>query len=248
MQLPLWLNFVLRSLEKQSVFGLVQRGSSPPFADYNRTGRLFLFIGEILFMKKIILSVFLVLAMFMFPVYSSTLTPEEEQFVEALNEYRESRGLHPVEVCFDLSVKSKTWSETMRNRGTIWHDRARGDGSSEICAQIRENCGLRALRAWQGSRGHNSILLSPRIEIIGVGSADRNTQSFWTMRGLSYRERERTVTRTPIVEAETGKTVAMERTVERTVSGTEFESAQTRSNVRYPAFPLVRALVRGILR
>jgi len=143
--------------------------------------------------------------------FASGLTEQERIFVNALNEYRTARGLQPVTVCPQLSAASRGWSERMRARGWIGHD---PNGGTEICAQIAENCGIRALRAWQRSPGHNAILLSPRIDTIGVGSADR----FWTMRGLNRgRSVERTVTRTPVVN-DAGLVVGVERTVERTVT------------------------------
>ena len=113
----------------------------------------------------------------------------------------------------------------MRKRGAIWHDRNRGDGSSEVCLVGADNA-ERALRMWQGSRGHNAMLLSPGMTIVGIGQDGK----YWTMRGLSRSrsvERERTVTQTPILD-ENGQTIGTQRTVERSV---ERERTVTREEV-----------------
>ena len=116
----------------------------------------------------------------------------EEQallFVEVLNEYRVQNNRHPVTLCIKLSHNSRRWSETMRARGTIWHDKRRGDGSSEICLMGAKDA-THALRMWQRSTGHNAILLSHNIDTIGVGISG----TFWTMRGLKRERAVRTKT------------------------------------------------------
>ena len=120
------------------------------------------------------------------PEYSISMhygfTSQESIFVSALNEYRVSRGLHPVAVCSDLSGDCRSWSSQMRQRGRLSHDPR---GGTEICAQISRECGINALQIWQRSPAHNAILLSPRIDTIGIGS-DGN---WWTMRGRQGGER-----------------------------------------------------------
>ena len=101
---------------------------------------------------------------------------QESVFVSALNEYRTARGLHPVAVCSELSADCRRWSSQMRQRGYLSHDPT---GGIEICAQISSESGVNALQAWQRSPAHNAVLLSPRIDTIGIGS-DGN---WWTMRG-----------------------------------------------------------------
>jgi len=58
----------------------------------------------------------------------------------------------------------------------------------EICAQITNESGINALQAWQRSSAHNAILLSSRMDTIGIGSDD----IWWTMRGKQT-STERTV-------------------------------------------------------
>lgn len=112
-------------------------------------------------------------------------TGQESVFVTALNEYRATRGLHPVGVSAELSSDCRGWSTHMRQRGQLSHDSNRG-GGMEICAQITEESGINALQAWQRSPAHNAILLSSRIDTIGIGSDG----IWWTMRGIQ-RDAER---------------------------------------------------------
>jgi len=136
-------------------------------------------------------------------------TEQELVFVSALNEYRATRGLHPVTVSGELSQDCRGWSTRMRQRGQISHDPNRGDGM-EICAQITQESGINALQAWQRSPAHNAILLSSRMDTIGIGSDD----IWWTMRGKQMNA-ERTVNavrteiRTTDIKAKTEITVEM---------------------------------------
>jgi len=104
-------------------------------------------------------------------------TEQELVFVAALNEYRAARGLHPVELDSGLSGACRVWSTRMRQSGRLSHDPG---GGTEICAQISQESGINALQAWQRSPSHNAILLSSRIDTIGIGSDG----IWWTMRGI----------------------------------------------------------------
>lgn len=115
-------------------------------------------------------------------------TEQELVFVAALNEYRTTRGLNPVGVCGELSSDCRQWSTRMRQKGQLSHDPM---GGTEICAQIASECGMSALRVWQKSPAHNAILLSSRIDAIGIGSDN----TWWTMRGRQ-KNGERAVSRT----------------------------------------------------
>ena len=115
-------------------------------------------------------------------------TEQELIFVTALNEYRTARGLHPVEVNAELSSACRAWSTRMRQNGRLSHDPL---GGTEICAQIAQENGMNALRVWQRSPAHNAILLSSRIDTIGIGSDG----IWWTMRGIQ-KGAERAVFRT----------------------------------------------------
>ena len=103
-------------------------------------------------------------------------TGQEMVFVEALNEYRSSRGLHTVAVSGELSADCRSWSTRMKERGQLSHA---SSVEMEIIARITEESGLNALRAWQRSPAHNAILLSSRMDTIGIGSDG----IWWTMRG-----------------------------------------------------------------
>ena len=104
-------------------------------------------------------------------------TEQELVFVAALNEYRSARGLHSVGVSSELSSACRSWSSHMRQRGHLSHDPM---GGMEICAQISSESGINALQAWQRSPAHNAILLSSRMDTIGIGSDG----IWWTMRGI----------------------------------------------------------------
>ena len=115
-------------------------------------------------------------------------TEQELVFVAALNEYRAARGLHSVELNSELSSACRIWSTRMRQSGRLAHDHM---GGTEIIAQISSESGINALQAWQRSSAHNAILLSSRIDTIGIGSDG----IWWTMRGIQ-KNAERTVFRT----------------------------------------------------
>ena len=132
-------------------------------------------------------------------------TEQESIFVAALNEYRTARGLHPVAVSAELSRDCRGWSTRMRQRGQLSHDPTAG---TEICAQIATESGISALRVWQRSPAHNAILLSPRIDTIGIGSDGL----WWTMRG-SQANAERTVSRSPGTRHERSRAEITEVTV-----------------------------------
>ncbi|MCL2004913.1 MAG: CAP domain-containing protein [Planctomycetaceae bacterium] len=122
-------------------------------------------------------------------------TAEELAFVAALNEYRATRGLHPVGINSELSNDCRRWSSQMRQRGQLTHDPR---GGTEIIAQIAYESGARALYVWQRSPAHNAILLSSRIDTIGIGSDG----IWWTMRG-TQRGISRSVFYTAPANAET---------------------------------------------
>ena len=130
-------------------------------------------------------------------------TEQESIFVSALNEYRTARGLHSVEVSAELSGNCRSWSTRMRQRGQLSHDPTAG---TEIIAQITSESGLNALQAWQRSPAHNAILLSARIDTIGIGSDG----IWWTMRG-SQRNAERIAFRTTDSRMEVMEDVIGER-------------------------------------
>ena len=131
-------------------------------------------------------------------------TAEETIFVAAYNEYRVSRGLQPVTVNGELSAACRGWSTQMRQRGLLSHD-PRG-GGMEICAQITEESGMNALRAWQRSSAHNAILLSPRIDTIGIGSDG----IWWTMRGRQMNAERTEYTAYRVADARTTETKVSE--------------------------------------
>ena len=158
-----------------------------------------------------------------YTVAYSGYTTQESIFVAALNEYRATRGLNPVAVCSALSSDCRRWSSSMRQREHLSHDPA---GGMEICAQITQECGLSALRAWQKSSAHNAILLSPRIDTIGIGS-DGN---WWTMRGRQGGGRHTVFRPTDVQEIPDGEEVAPslidnENDSPRTASGMAFASS-----------------------
>jgi len=139
-----------------------------------------------------------------------TYTDQELIFIESLNDYRKTRGMQPVEICDELSEDCREWSAQMRQRGRLSHDPM---GGTEICAVINQECGESALRIWQRSPGHNAVLLSSRIDTIGIGS-DGN---WWTMRGKQNNvEHEASHTPDANTEVERGTTTVQpqERTVQ----------------------------------
>ena len=125
-------------------------------------------------------------------------TAEELAFVAALNAYRAERGLHPVGLNGGLSGECRRWSSQMRKRGHLSHDPT---GGTEIIAHIAYESGERALYVWQRSPAHNAVLLSARIDTIGIGSDG----IWWTMRGRQN-SGERVVVYTTNTESEEAET------------------------------------------
>ena len=143
-------------------------------------------------------------------------TEQELVFVSALNEYRAARGLRSVGLSDELSRACREWSSRMRQRGQLSHDPT---GGMEICAQITHESGIRALEVWQRSPAHNAILLSSRIETIGIGSDG----IWWTMRGSS-RDVGHAVFRTTDVRTEV--TAVIDDTMRRVPMGVSISSVQ----------------------
>ena len=130
-------------------------------------------------------------------------TDQEMVFVSALNEYRAARGLHSVGVSSELSSACRSWSSHMRQRGHLSHDPT---GGMEICAQISSESGINALQAWQRSPAHNAILLSSRMDTIGIGSDG----IWWTMRGIQTNSEYTVFRPTTNIRMEAAAAVAVE--------------------------------------
>jgi len=107
-------------------------------------------------------------------VYMS-LSPEEQAFVDKLDELRASRNLPFLTLVDQLVTDSRRWSQHMSRVKRLYHG-----ASFENCARGRDD-GDGVFRMWRSSPGHNAKLLNANDRFMGVGAEG----VWWTYRALS---------------------------------------------------------------
>lgn len=121
--------------------------------------------------------------------WSST---DEERFVSKINELRTSLGLVPLNVDAELTERSRIWSETMRQAGSISHDPNPGTAMSADWKTIGENVGVGGdvdalFEAFVRSPAHYANLINPEWRFVGVGVVMDGDRMFTTHRFMSLR-------------------------------------------------------------
>jgi uncharacterized protein (TIGR03437 family) len=143
------------------------------------------------------LAALLVLAAFPFLFHSEargqSLDAEESALLSSINQYRASRGLAQLTASPMLTAAAKWHSADMAARGVLSHVDSQGRAPAARMAAfgytyqtaLGENVAAGnstasgTLSQWQGSPGHNSVLLYPDFRAVGIGRAAGGTW-FWT--------------------------------------------------------------------
>jgi len=104
--------------------------------------------------------------------------PLEQAVLEAVNGYRESRGVVPLQPDPALRALAAAHSHEMSRRQQLTHDgfdsRFRQSGRT-LCAENLAAGHDRAetvLAGWQASPSHDSNLLAPRLRWVGIALVD----------------------------------------------------------------------------
>jgi hypothetical protein len=146
-------------------------------------------------MKKIILF----LLIFEFNSIAS-IDEEEARFLEILNNYRIRRGRQPVKLCASIERASEYYANFMADMYTCYGHTCDGKTSAIRCREAGygtwcSECAHRgadpwgapaefAFNGWRNSPDHNSIMLDPRMQAVGIARAvtKRNPKLwFWVL-------------------------------------------------------------------
>lgn len=115
---------------------------------------------------------------------------EEQEFVRLINDLRTSKGLPALNVDLELTYQARLWSQTMKDRGTIFHSGDLGAGISANWSKLGENVGVggtvQALfDAFVASPTHYENLVDPAYRSIGIGVVWDGTRMFTAHRFMA---------------------------------------------------------------
>lgn len=124
---------------------------------------------------------------------------EEQAFVGRINALRTGKGLAPLEVDPELTAASRTWAETMRQRGTIFHASDLSVGVTSNWQKLGENVGVGGtvdalFDAFVASPKHYENLVDPVYRYVGVGVVWDGDRMFTTHRFMALFPPEETTT------------------------------------------------------
>ncbi|MFN8050179.1 MAG: CAP domain-containing protein [Acidimicrobiales bacterium] len=99
---------------------------------------------------------------------------EEQAFVAKINQLRTGLGLAPLAVDGELTTQARIWSQTMKDRGDIFHSSNLAGGISANWQKLGENVGVGGtvdalFDAFVASPHHYENLVDPSYRFIGVG-------------------------------------------------------------------------------
>jgi uncharacterized protein YkwD len=126
------------------------------------------------------------------PAAPASAASPAAKMIQKVNEYRQNRGLAPLQMSRSLNHSSHRYAARMMNSGYFGHS-GRIQASSrfkrlgEIIEMHRGKRGKvsAALRAWANSPGHNSILLDGNFRYVGAGKVtgryNGHTTTMWVM-------------------------------------------------------------------
>ena len=129
-----------------------------------------------------------VMCMIASTVYAGGLNSEEQNFTRAFEVFRSKYQLAMPNLDPALVAGSQAWSARMRTYCRFSH----GAGYENI--YMGQASGTAAFRAWEKSKAHRALLLSPSVTSFGIGQSG----GYWTFRAKT-KARE-TVTK-PVVPA-----------------------------------------------
>ena len=104
---------------------------------------------------------------------ASALTPEEDAFIELINQERAKVGLDPVTEYWDLTDDARAWSDTMLAQGFPSHNPNLANITTNWLG-LAENVGVGASvselhKAFMGSATHKANILGSSWDQVGVG-------------------------------------------------------------------------------
>jgi putative cell wall-binding protein len=114
---------------------------------------------------------------------ADALTPEEDEFIELINQERSSRGLNPLIEYWDLTDDARAWSDQLNADGSLSHNPDLASITSNWLG-LAENVGVGAgvaqlHQAFMDSSQHRAHILDPLLDHIGVGVTHGSGELLW---------------------------------------------------------------------
>jgi putative cell wall-binding protein len=114
---------------------------------------------------------------------AEALTPEEDDFIELINQERADAGLDPVTEYWDLTNDARAWSDRMMTDGFISHNPNLA-GITTNWLSLAENVGVGSTvtqlhSAFMASSTHKANILNPAFDHVGVGVTHPSGGSLW---------------------------------------------------------------------
>jgi putative cell wall-binding protein/uncharacterized protein YkwD len=114
---------------------------------------------------------------------ADALTPEEDEFIELINQERSSRGLNPLTEYWDLTDDARAWSAQMDADGFLSHNPDLVSITSNwrsLAENVGEGTGVAQLhRIFMNSSEHRDHILNPLLDHIGVGVTHGSGGRLW---------------------------------------------------------------------
>jgi uncharacterized protein YkwD len=115
---------------------------------------------------------------------NSTGTPEQQRFLELVNNHRKANGLGPVKLSPELNAAAEKYSKTQSDAGKMGHsvdgtqfgDRAKAAGykgspnGENAAYNSADSSPEKIFEMWKNSPGHNANMLSKDATEIGYGT------------------------------------------------------------------------------
>jgi putative cell wall-binding protein len=114
---------------------------------------------------------------------AQALTPEEDDFIELINQDRADAGLGPVTEYWDLTDDARAWSDEMLSDGLISHNPDLASITTNWLS-LAENVGggstvTQLHSAFMASSTHKANILNPAFDHVGVGVTHPSGGSLW---------------------------------------------------------------------
>jgi putative cell wall-binding protein/uncharacterized protein YkwD len=114
---------------------------------------------------------------------ADALTPEEDEFIELINQERSSRGLNPLTEYWDLTDDARVWSDQLNADGSLSHNPDLESITSNwrgLAENVGVGAGVAQLhRAFMNSSQHRANVLDPSLDHIGVGVTHGSGRPLW---------------------------------------------------------------------
>ena len=131
----------------------------------------------------VVASLILLISMLMATTHATALSPEEDDFIEHINQERIEAGLNPITEYWDLTDDARAWSDQMHADGFISHNPDLGS-ATPTWTRIGENVGVGSSvsglhESFMSSTGHKGNILNPLWDHLGVGVTHPSGGSLW---------------------------------------------------------------------